>query len=857
MITLELIQNVLFPGDEEQVEFIVRADEYGIPGDNFSEKLHHVFYTSDEKTAQLVLGPLLRKKVFTVLERCDTEHAKEIKNTFIKIAGENEFDRCLNEFTSPSNDSRAHITADFFALYQTFVTQWGMTAWGQCIHATETTNTPDSLLFSELKTQFIAQYSETLWHRVFDEKTIEFDTIRNTYITTWGEAAWVQAIALSPDQCVNNAPSVHAFIVQKNAFIEKWGAHSWEQVCNDTQLAQARNSANVLYWYFVEQIGLQMWNRIYHAEPIVQYFDTLKQAFIATWGLETWHDCFSESDHTLLSTLTPSAKQDFAERKHDFIDKWGFDRNRNISELFVQDFDETQRMFVEQWGAETWEACVATPNNTRDFLALQQQEAAKQQFRECRENFLIKWGDQIWNQTQFFSIISPEATQLIADFKAIFTERWGTPLWQEYITRHSQNPCFAENSQLEILAELFNLRLEVTPITRGIQDTTACLHEGGDSTIHVYCRDNMHWHIDEIEADRGAVLSDNRCGYTIPNGDCGYHVYVQFLWLSLRGLSPRKIIVSYDADSLIVGQRALLAAKSSSPIQDTVLHSADESAILPPWDIAVAEGANIRSIRKELALPMENLSLPDLGQFIQTRANLLIRLIQEKKLPFYNRLPLLRKIAALAQLSDHTEQQVNLDDLKTILLRITNTLYIPNTQDVETSWTHTQYQTNIEQLKQSALDIPDAGIMHELYATIRTTNFAERSMSEYAVSNDALPFYAQNFEPGQDDLFSATLSVAGVLMLVTGITCLASMVLLILISGITPLGLTLMAVGLKSIATAISGVIGLTAPQTAVTVSVVASSMLVGCGLTLFGEFPLPPLEELSPVPSLLVAAGF
>ncbi|MCX7118472.1 MAG: hypothetical protein NTZ86_01155, partial [Legionellales bacterium] len=433
---------------------------------------------------------------------------------------------------------------------------------------------------------------------------------------------------------------------------------------------------------------------------------------------------------------------------------------------------------------------------------------------------------------------------LINRFKNIFITQWGTIAWSEYLETHRHNGEYATDIQLKTLGELFDLRVEVTDITQSVRRTTMPLREHGAETVHLYCEDNTHYYVHE-----------NGYHDTIGDGNCGYNGFAQWLRFLVLDLTPRRAHVlasSTDADpeTYVLIQNALIQKQGEHPIVTSSPLTIDSS--IQPF--ILGEEITIHSIRKELALPL-TATASQLAKFIQTKVNGLTQIIRAKKLP-YNRVAILQKISTLASQFGEQGQEAALNRLKDILLYIANSVYLPNTQDVRDDWTRESFAENIRNLQAYVPTHLPYELFQDLGSTIIATDFKntaqESHLKSRLTSHLTTPQIGTcRYQPAktEEDCLSATLCIAGIFILIAGISCLASLILLTMISGPTPLGILLMQCGFQTIATNLGAILGLSAPSAAVLAAGTAATMFAGLGFTLFKDSAPPSmLAALSPL---------
>ena len=823
-MNLEMIKTVLFYTEAKQAQFITETYQCHetIPGETFDEKFLYLFHDASEKSLQLVLAPFLKEEVFQYLRASETEFAQATKQEYIKCAGESLYDEQIT-MHSASVKANTPIYLDFIKLHEAFILIRGKQIWSEIIQSEiEEISSNDALIFAKLNAEFSSAFPQTqtsassvasenrldLWSIIHatSPEIEEFDTLRQTYIHNWGQELWTQysspsstftpileSIDEEEEEKIQELdfpePPTPAkdFKIQKQKYIEKYGSSKWKTTSELPVVSrEAREYVQRLKKVFITECGQQQWGRIYAPDPLIVAFDAVKNGFIKKWNRELW-DIYSAEP--LPEDVDSTIVADFKERKKQFVDYWNRPE-RNV------------------------------PN--------------------------------AWELAQDFPEIPPASLALINQFKDIFIKKWGSVAWFEYLEMHRINNEwereYATDIQLKTLGELFNLRVEVTDITSGIRRTTMPLREHGSETIHFYCEDNTHYYVHE-----------NGSGDTIGDGNCGYNGFAQWLKFLVLGRTPRRAQVvasSNDADpeTYVLIQNALLQKPGEQPLVTSSPLTIDSS--IQPF--IFGEEITIRYIRKELALPL-TASASQLAKFIQTKANALAQIIRARKLP-YNRVAILQKISTLAIQFGEQGHETELSTLKDILLRIANSVYLPNTQDVSDDWTRESFEDNIKNLQACVPSILPAELFQDLGSTIITTDFKNTDQESfltswlapklsYATTSQFRAYRHQPIPKEEEDCVSAVLCIAGIFILISGISCFASLVLLSVISGPSLLGMMLMQYGFQTIATNLGAILGLSAPSAAVLAAGTAATMLSGLGFTLFKD-SAPPfmLAALNPV---------
>ncbi len=820
-MNLEKIKAVLFSTEAKQTEFIVATFQCDdtIVGEDFDEKLHFLFHNAREDSLQLVLAPFLREEVFQYLSTGRTEFVQATREEHIKCSGESLFDEQIN-LHAQGKKANTSIYQDFINLFKAFCRHRGEQVWSEITQKINTeTNREEAELFSELKIRFSAEYTPTevsspvchlnspdLWDRIHaaPPEIQEFDSLREAYITAWGQAEWTKqsnpnatftptldSISEEEEQEESDFPDspspTQDFNTQKQKYIEKFSASTWETTKQLPIVSEAaRECAHQFKISFIEQCGRRAWNRIYNPTPAIAAFDAVKNGFIKKWSPELWDVYSAEPDE---SGLDAEILADFKERKKQFVDYWN-----------------------EQGQPQAWDMARTYPE------------------------------------------IPPDSLSLINSLKKRFITKWGTFSWSNYLKTHRDNHEFqreyATDIQLQTLGELFDLRIEVTDITQGTCRTTMPLREHGAETAHLYCEDNTHYYVHENGHDE-----------TIGDGNCGYNGFAQWLRFLVLGLTPRRAQVvasssDMDPETYALIQNALLKKPGEQPLVTSSPITIDSSI----QTFIVGEEITIHSIRKELELSL-NASASQLAKFIQTKANVLAQIIRVRKLP-YNRVAILQKISTLAIQFEAQGYATELNTLQHILLLVANSVYMPKTRDVSVDWTREFFEENIITLQACVpTDLP-FDRFQDLGSTIATTDFnnidpecsflsmiTQKSNSSIALVSKFIGYRSQQSIGQEEDCLSATLCIAGIFILIAGISCLANLILLAMISGPTPLGILLMQYGFQTIATNLGAILGLSAPSAAVLAAGTAATMFSGFGFTLFKDYAPPSmLAAFSPL---------
>jgi len=814
-MNLEKIKTVLFSTEAKQAAFIAATFQYDeeIQGTNFDEKFHFLFHNASENSLQLVLAPFLREEVFQYLSTGRTEFSQATKQEHIKCAGESLFDEQIN-FQAQSKQANTLIYQDFMNLFETFIQHSGEQVWLEIIQKINTENNlEDAKLFSELKTQFSTAFPPTevsptvcplnsldLWDSIHAAplEIQEFDLLRQAYITTWGQAEWTK----------HSNPNA--------TFTPTLDSISEEEEQEESDFPEPPSST--------------------------QDFNTQKQKYIEKFSESIW-------EKTKKLPIVSEAAREYAHQsKIRFIAECGqraWDRIYNPPP-FIAAFDAVKDGFIKKWSPELWDVYSAEPDESGLDPAI------LADFKERKQQFVDYWNGkdklESWDMARRYPEIPPASLSLINQFKNIFITQWGTIAWSEYLETHRDNGEYATDIQLKTLGELFDLRVEVTDITQRVRRTTMPLREHGAETVHLYCEDNTHYYVHE-----------NGYHNTIGDGNCGYNGFAQWLRFLVLNLTPRRAHVlasSTDADpeTYVLIQNALIQKQGEHPIVTSSPLTIDSS--IQPF--ILGEEITIHSIRKELALPL-TATANQLAKFIQTKVNGLTQIIRAKKLP-YNRVAILQKISTLASQFGEQGQEAALNTLKDILLYIANSVYLPNTQDVGDDWTRESFEENIRNLQACVPTHLPYDLFQDLRSTIIATDFKNTAPESlftnclypkpsYSTTTQLRTNRSQTIAKTEEDCLSATLCIAGIFILIAGISCLASLILLTMISGPTPLGILLMQCGFQTIATNLGAILGLSAPSAAVLAAGTAATMFAGLGFTLFKDSAPPSmLAALSPL---------
>lgn len=853
MISIPKIIEVLFPNEETKAAFIGAVADHTptIPGESFEDKLHNLIHFGSERSVQIILAPFLRERVYAYLKYQETEEARDQKNEYITTSGSYLYEQITKEYTErfdnySSQEKIIHIassiyekiihgdsedfdnyisekqlrdiTANYQELRDRFIQDRGCLAWDTAIrNANEGNEICEE--FSQLKHEFLQTCSnlesdETpidsrqLWERIYHTTpaTQEFDELRKHYIEIWGETQWhdnhttesqqAELLTLSSDSTSREEefglPSIptaeESFTRHKNEYLLKHGIQAWQTASAQPPVpVLLLNRANELKRQFIAQNGQKEWWRIHRPPEHVAAFDMMKKTFIERWNTETW-ELYSQASEAQIADLNNDIARDFEERKTVFIDKY-----RNM------------------------------PNG---------------------------WNT-LWEQAKVYPAIPPAALDIVNQNKARFIEHWGTEAWNEYLLRHRQSTEYATDKQLKVLAELFNLRIEVTTINGGVENTTQ--HFGNDDaqTIHLYCQDFTHYYVHED-------------GYhdTIGDGSCGYNGFAQWLKFLILGITPRRAVILPDSretnpDSYALVQKALQNSMTGRSESEKVELDSSMQEFLANEELTVLR------IRKELELPYSFASSEEFSVFLQSKTQELIRITRAKKLP-YNRVPLLEKISTLIKVCGEQNKQKELNTLQSLLVLITKTLYLPNTKGVDSKWTDVHFKENITDLQIFIQTQLSVDIFKDLAQHIHDTKFndlaSEPALTAFfapkpQISHSNFSYHSFNNNtatPPEEDCLSATLCIAGIFLLISGLACMTGLIFIGLLSGTSYLSLLLLNIGLQSIATTLGAVIGLSTANSAILVAVTGATMLSGLGFNLFKDFAPPSMLAHSPIFSMV-----
>lgn len=789
---IDLIKAVLFSDNDLKAQFIAATltCNEAIQGGNFDEKLHFLFHHASEETLQIILAPFLREKVFQHLHAAETRFAQATKNEFIKCSGETLYDEQINNHYNGQETS--NIYQDFKKLYDAFIVGRGTEIWQKNMglaHPRNHTQDEDETLFTTLKAQFFRRFQlnnqatsermvSSIWERIHanPSATQDFITLRQTFTRNWGQERWAHC------HTANSAfTTILPAISEEEEEVEDLGFPETPCPIDDFN-AQKQN--------FIIKHSVAMWKNVASLpKGALEYALQLKEFFIIECGQRQWNRIYT-------------------------------------APLLIRAFDEVRNGFTEKWGREQWDIYSIEPH--RDDLDAN----IIADFHDRKKQFIDYWNQgphphpHAWEEAKAYPEIAPDSIAMLNRFKAIFIKKWGSVAWNEDLYSHRSDE-YATSVQLETLGELFDFRIEVTDITNGVQRTTHPLRRADSSrpSVHVYCQDNIHYYV-----------HDNGYYDTIGDGNCGYNGFAQWLKFLVLGQTPRRLQISREVDPEIDGL-------VTTAIEKKRLEQAAMSTGLIEDNHSFNEGITLNNIRIELGLTL-NGSVAQLARFINTKANSLIQIIRARKLPA-NRIAILQKVATLATQFGEQDKVVELHTLQTILLRIANTVYLPNTKDVHSDWTREAYETNIQELQACVATLLPAEHFLDLGSSIITLDFNNRDQAYFSDFFVPQPKYTNGFQlhpyqESEEDWLSAILCVASIFILITGISCLSTLILLALISGPASFGILLMQYGFQAIATNLGAILGLAAPHAAVLAAGVASTMVTGLGFTLFKEFAPP-----------------
>lgn len=805
MINLETIKTILFSDETMQARFLGLANAFipPISGDSFDEKLSFLLEHASEEALQKILAPCLRERVFQYLANEETDIARSTKQTFIEESGMHLYESMLNgvqeDYGRVASAAYLNSVRKYFAdLRRQFTCSIGQKTWEEIAQARSDLpheNLADFNFFHAQKSLFKDAFPqpENLWESIHQSKPAvqEFYVLRQIYINTWGDESW--------EQLYNQGQSSHLAPIPEKEETENEEDLGFPIPPNPLDDFLHKKTS------FISQYGPSAWTQTAQltppSEPALKKAYELKNQFIQDTGEKCWSRIYMPPKH-------------------------------------IQTFDEMKKSFVHKWGQNSWDMYISEREDTQlDPIILAD-------FLERKNDFFIpKWGPTLWEEAKQFPEIPADAQLLLNTLQNEFTRKWGAIEWKEYLETHRTNGEYATDKQLTILAELFNLKFEVTSIINGVTNTTQIIRDVGDETVHFYCENWVHYYIHA-----------NGYSDTIGDGNCGYNGFAQWMKLLLLGRTPRREIVlptagDIDEDSIVLIQHALLP-DLGSPRNPGPAKIDD---VVKPF--VLNEELSIHTLRKELALPLSFASSSELAKFIQKKAQATIHVILAKKLP-QNRIKLLKKISALAKELGHDNKHDKLIFLQQVLLCIVNTVYIPNTQNVGKDWNQVKFCSNMRDLKQ-LIEGERSSEFSDLKAAIIATDFPNKKPSGYVESlfapktshsSNIMPYHLPSSQPPyHEDLLSSILCVSGIFILLVGLSAQVILIGLALFSGPLHLGIMLMHYGFQAIATSLGGILGLSAPTAAVLVASGTSTMMTGFGLTLFMDSAPPEMLAFNP----------
>ena len=795
---IDLIETVLFSDIDKQRQFMLTTDRCHEPilGDTFHEKLHYLLQHGSEESVQSILAPYLREAVYHYLITAETPFAQATKSEFIKCSGESLYDEQVSNYYGHRIPSQIYF--DFKQLRTKFIHERGTQIWESMIKKNQN-DSIENRLWAELKSHFFERLSSTI-PATFDT----YDTASNVW-----------------DYIHNHAAAIQDFMHHKHLFSQTWGEEQSPELwalCDLTPFT-ALHTLPAIPEEDRENEEESLQNLGFPEPPsLEQDFKEKKEAFVQKYSLDLWKK---------INKLPSNALVFSAELKRSFIEAQGQKQWNRIyrAPAVILAFDAVKNGFIEKRGKEAWR--IYSQEEEMDTL----DPVIIADFKERKKQFVDHWTKKgylnAWEESKEHPAIPYESLVLLNRLKTDFIQGWGQNAWLAHLSAH-RGDAYAENVQLETLGELFDFRVEVTDIRGGQQRTTMPLRRTTSDrpTVHFFCKDNIHYFV-------------HVNGYYDTSGhsnNCAYHGFSQWLKFLFLGVQPRRLHIippSHNIDSSIdaLVQNALDQRVSAE-------HSFSEEQ---DFHIGFNE-LTIRNIRIELALTLQA-TPQQLARFIQIRSESLIQIITAKKLPS-NRNVILQKITALATEFGEQGQYAELLVLQKTLLYIANSLYLPNTQDVSSEWTRQIYEANIQELQASVPTMLPAEQFSDLGALITTTNFANNPAEQNSFTPTLIwpqTSYQFNHRPPsitpEEDWLSTILWLGSILILITGISCLAALLCLALISGPTQLGLLLMQYGFQVIATNLGAILGLAAPHAAVLAAGIATTMVTGLGFNFFQEF--------------------
>ncbi len=622
------------------------------------------------------------------------------------------------------------------------------------------------------------------------------------------------------------------------------------------QALKERNQLETCKQEFIERVSKILWNNAIQNNfsedsPETEIYTSSKQNFIETWGEHVWAASFSPSSDTSAMN-TPDTELEDSLGLKDYYQE--IDLQTDISSIktcmenwaaqqwdrifypddFSGAFDITKNAFVEKWDEATWQRLYDEDSSADDEAAID--------YRVRKQHFLDNWGETSWAQTKTISSILPWVKRIADELAEEFIRIKGTELWQRELNLQSQPGTFATYLQLEALLDLFDLRCQVTSSSRDIQGTIIELRPQGQHQIHYYCADNTHWYVHEGEPRATSSDSNN----------CLYHGFAQWLQLLLQGKLPRKIVLPMgDKDTIIYSQKRIMRTTSHAPVAETAEseeHSEDQRIALA---IASEESQSIRAIRKTLSLTSDSdhESIAELESLLDANIHLLLGLIPARHRRFLHLMPLLRAMAtATKEFAEHNEHD-HLLVLKKLLLYTTNTLYIPNTKDVERDWSKEQYRANIVDLKIGASELSTSTntCIKNLAHIISTMEFdIDKPMCRHTILTPLIQHTSTPENEDQEDCISTALYLSGLLLMISSFISLLMLIILTAITGsFASLGMLLLTTPISLLAAPLSGIIGLHIAHTAVMIAATGGLMTMASGYTLFKDFAPAHIADL------------
>jgi hypothetical protein len=845
MRLLQTIKTILFADAQKQASFMEAANRCSppIPGLTFDEKLFNLFHHASEENVQTLLAKILREKVYQYLANPITEFAQKFTKDHIQVAGEQIYNQQIQALQSQEMTSPA-----FDTMRNKFITTIGTATWEKLLTSPAATDIDAQNIYQRHKSAFLLAHSEpqsstasnqdstTLWDRIHCAAPAiqHFDSQKSLFITAWGEDQWnacTNMRAFTPIEALRSteinadqeseedslglptppSPTVE-FLQLKHKFIAQYGESTWENAQRQSNFPIAvLKDARHYKQQIIQEIGIQRWERLYLAPLAVREFDAIKDTFIKKWNRQIW-DIYSGQDSN--PSLSPNAKQCLQNWCMQATDS---DLYRNLRITF----ENAQR-------SDTW----------YEFLNQHISDDLLQRKNQYRARWLDLGMPQAWEEVSNYPEIPSDSLELLMQYRQNFVETWGKIAWIDYLNLHRNSAEFATDDQLIVLAELFDFKLEVTDIRSGQRRTTMLLRANGNHRVHFFCEDNIHFYIHEN-------------GYEDTSGEgnnCAYNGFAQWLKLLVLGQPARRAVVLHknvnsDPEIYAFVQAARLREMDVTPTDDIQTATIVDTAIQP---FLSEEEITIQLIRKELHLPLDHSKCTELANFLKNKANALCHIINVQKLPS-NRIAILEKIVELSAIFAQQNNHAALITLQQLLLFITNTVYLPNTRDVQ-NWTREEFEANIRELPDFVATKLQATAFQTLNTMILNTDFKDKTHysntclnSFLALTPGASPYRRPQSViptlPPENDWLSTILYMSGIFILIAGMISLTSLLLLMLLSGPTHLGLLLMQSGWQMIANSLGGMIGLSAPYTAVMTAHCTAVMISGLGFTLFKDF--------------------